>query len=41
MLSGQILTYIEWEGRVRYELPAILMKGAGEVKHLNQQGGGP
>ena len=39
MLSGQILTYKEWEGRVRYEIPAILMKGG--VKHLNQQGGGP
>ena len=41
MLSGQILTYKEWEGRVRYEIPAILMRGGGRgVKHLSQQGGG-
>lgn len=42
MLSEQILTYKEWEGRVRYEIPAILMRGGGGrgVKHLSQQGGG-
>ena len=40
MLSGQILTYKEWEGGMRYEIPAILMRGGG-VKHLSQQGGGP
>ena len=28
ILSGQILAYKEWEGRVRYEIPAILMRGA-------------
>ena len=41
MLSEQILTYKEWEGRVRYEIPAILMRGGRRgVKHLSQQGGG-
>ena len=29
MFSGQILTYKEWEGGVRYEIPAILMRGGG------------
>ena len=28
MLSGQILTYKEWEGEVGYEIPVTLMRGA-------------
>ena len=41
MLSGQILTYKEWEGRVRYEIPAILMRGGGGGLSIevNKEGG--
>ena len=30
MLSEQILTYKEWEGRVRYEIPGEGRGGGGE-----------